>query len=83
MTITIAMTSNGQFTLPVEVRRALTLDEKGDKLTLDFNPAKQQAILSKPISIEDIQKRAKKYIKPGTKPVTDASAFFETREPRL
>jgi bifunctional DNA-binding transcriptional regulator/antitoxin component of YhaV-PrlF toxin-antitoxin module len=83
MTITITMTSKGQFTLPAEVRRAFTLDKKGDKLTLDFDPTKQQAILSKPISFDDIQARAKKYIKPGTKPVSDASAFFETREPRL
>lgn len=83
MTITITMTSKGQFTLPANVRRAMALRKQGDKLVLDFNPTRQQAILSKPISFDDIQARAKTYIKPGTVPLGDVDALYDTREPRL
>jgi bifunctional DNA-binding transcriptional regulator/antitoxin component of YhaV-PrlF toxin-antitoxin module len=79
----ITMTSKGQFTLPANVRRALGLHKPGEKLTLDLNAASQQIVLSKPISFADIQARSQKYIKPGTTPLTDADAFYNTREPRL
>jgi len=82
MTLTITMTSKGQFTLPANVRRALGLHKPGEKLTLDLNAASQQVVLSKPISFADIQARAKTYVKPGTTPLTDADAFYNAREPR-
>jgi len=77
------MTSKGQFTLPAYVRKSMDLRKRGDKLMLDFSPNKQQATLSKPVSIDAIQARAKTYIKPGTVPLRDVDAFYETREPRL
>jgi len=83
MTILITVTSKGQFTLPVSVRRAMFLREQGDKLVLDFSPSKQQATLSKPISFDEIQARARTYIKPGTVPLRSADALYEMREPRL
>jgi bifunctional DNA-binding transcriptional regulator/antitoxin component of YhaV-PrlF toxin-antitoxin module len=83
MNITITMTSKGQFTLPASVRKAMALHKQGDKLVLDFSPAKKQAILSKPISFEDIQAKAKAYIKPGTVPLSDVNSLYETRKPRL
>lgn len=83
MEITITMTSKGQFTLPANVRKAMALRKQGDKLILDFSPTSQQAILSKPISFEAIQARAKAYIKPDSKLLTDADALYNTREPRL
>lgn len=82
MTITITMTSKGQFTLPARVRKALALQHKGAKLTLDFNPDGQRVVLSKPVSFADIQAKAQKYIKPGTPPLTDVDALFNTREAR-
>lgn len=82
MSITITMTSKGQFTLPANVRKAMALRKPGDKLVLDFNPTKQQAILSRPVSLEDIQAKAQTYIKPGTKPLLDVDALYNTREPR-
>lgn len=81
--ITITMTSKGQFTLPASVRRAMALRNQGDKLMLDFNPVKGEAILTKPTSFADIQARAKAYIRPGTVPLGDVDTFYETREPRL
>lgn len=83
MAITITMTSKGQITLPANVRRAMALHKRGDKLILDFSPAAQQVVLTKPVSFADIQARAKQYIKPGTTPLTDVDAFYNTREPRL
>jgi len=77
------MTSKGQFTLPASVRKAMSLRKQGDKLVLDFSPTKKQATLSKPISFEDIQARAKMYIKPGTVPLQDVDALYGKREPRL
>jgi bifunctional DNA-binding transcriptional regulator/antitoxin component of YhaV-PrlF toxin-antitoxin module len=83
MTVTITMTSKGQFTLPAEVRKAMALRKQGDKLVLDFSPSKQQATLSKPVSLDAIQTKAKSYVRPGTEPLVDAGALYETREPRL
>lgn len=83
MTVTITMTSKGQFTLPASVRKAMALHKRGDKLVLEFSPTKQQAILSKPVSFDEIQAKAKKYIKPGTAPLRDVDAFYGSREPRL
>ena len=77
------MTSKGQFTLPAGVRRAMALHKQGDKLVLDFSPASQQVVLSKPVSFEDIQAKAKTYINPGTKPLANVDALYNTREPRL
>jgi bifunctional DNA-binding transcriptional regulator/antitoxin component of YhaV-PrlF toxin-antitoxin module len=83
MTITITMTSKGQFTLPAQVRKAMALRQQGDKLTLDFSPASQQVVLSKPVSVSDIQAKAKSYIKPGTTALTDVDAFYNARDARL
>lgn len=83
MTITITMTSKGQFTLPTSVRKAMALNKQGDKLLLNFSPTKQQAILTKPASFTDIQARAKAYIKPGTPPLSSVTSFYETRDARI
>ena len=77
------MTSKGQFTLPADVRKAMALRKQGDKLILEFNPSKQQATLSKPISFDDIQARAQTYTKPGTVPLSNVDELYATREPRL
>ena len=83
MTVAITMTSKGQFTLPASVRKAMVLRNNGDKLILDFDPAKNQVILSKTPSFDDIQTRARSYVKRGTQPLVDAHALYEMREPRL
>lgn len=76
------MTSKGQFTLPATVRKALALRKQGDKLTLDFHPASQRIVLSKPMSFAEIQAKAQSYIKPGTIPLTDVDALYNTRTAR-
>lgn len=82
MTLMITMTSKGQFTLPASVRKAMALKKPGDRLILDFNPANQQVMLSKPVSFEDIQAKAQRSIKPGTPPLADVDALYNTRETR-
>jgi bifunctional DNA-binding transcriptional regulator/antitoxin component of YhaV-PrlF toxin-antitoxin module len=83
MSITITMTSKGQFTLPAGVRKAMMLRKQGDKLMLDFSSASQQVVLSKPVSFEDIQAKAKSYIKPGTTPLADVDVLYNARKTRL
>jgi bifunctional DNA-binding transcriptional regulator/antitoxin component of YhaV-PrlF toxin-antitoxin module len=82
MTTNITMTSKGQFTLPAGVRKAMALQKQGDKLTLDFRPTSKEIVLSKPMSFEDIQAKAKTYITAGTTPLTDVDALYNTREAR-
>jgi bifunctional DNA-binding transcriptional regulator/antitoxin component of YhaV-PrlF toxin-antitoxin module len=82
MTITITMTSKGQFTLPARVRKAMALQQRGDKLTLAFHPDSRQIVLSKPMSFAAIQAKAQGFIKPGTAPLADVDALFNTREAR-
>lgn len=81
--ITITMTNKGQLTLPARVRKALALDQRGEKLTLTFEPASQQIVLSKPVSFAEIQAKARTYVKPGTPPLIDVDALYNKREARL
>jgi len=78
---TITVTSKGQFTMPIDVRRAFGITSKSRSLTLTYNPSTNQAKIEKPITFDQIQTIAKKYIKPGTSPLLDARKFYETRDP--
>ncbi len=77
---TITMTSKGQFTMPVSVRKALGLNQYSNTLKLLYNPATKIAKIEKPLTIDEIKARARRHIKPGTPPLLDAHAFFDTRE---
>lgn len=81
--ITITMTSKGQITLPARVRKAMALNQRGEKLILDFEPSSQQVVLSKPMSFAEIQAKAQSYVNPGTPPLMDVDAFYNMREARL
>lgn len=74
---TITLTSKGQVTLPVELRRNLNIKE-GDKLEVKFNQATQSITLSKPMTIDELSARATSYIKKGAKPVLDANAYWQS-----
>ncbi len=79
---TITLTSKGQFTMPVQVRRAFGIDSEGGKLTLLFNPQTKQAKIEQPASFETIQSMAASYMKPGVRPLENPRAFYEQREPK-
>lgn len=80
---TITMTSKGQFTMPVEVRKALGVSEKSNKLKIILNNKTNEASIKKPLDFDEISAIAKSYIKPGIEPLLDPRAFFETRKPRI
>jgi bifunctional DNA-binding transcriptional regulator/antitoxin component of YhaV-PrlF toxin-antitoxin module len=71
------MTSKGQFTLPVAVRRELGLKKAGDTLTLDFDKSSQKATIYKPVTIEELSERISSYIKPGTEPVLNVDEYYQ------
>lgn len=77
MKTTITITSKGQTTLPVDVRRKLGLAKTGGTLHLDFNEQKAEAILTKPMGIEELSERITSYIKPGTKPVLNVDDYYQ------
>jgi bifunctional DNA-binding transcriptional regulator/antitoxin component of YhaV-PrlF toxin-antitoxin module len=80
---TINMTSKGQFTMPFALRREFGLSKLPAKLTLKYNPSTKVARIEKPISFEEVQRLARRHLKPGSKPLLDAKAYYQTRKPRI
>ena len=84
MKTTITITSKGQTTLPVDMRRKLGLPQSGGVLHIDFNEHKHEVVISKPMTIEELSKQASSYIKPGTKPVLNVDEYYQKhRKPRV
>lgn len=54
MNTSITMTSKGQFTLPIEIRKALKL-QTGDHLQVSFDQEKKKISITKPMTIEEVQ----------------------------
>lgn len=78
MRSSITITSKGQTTLPVDIRRKLGLNNKGGVLQIDFDEQNGRLTITKPVTIDDVSARASKYIKPGTKPLTDVDDYYQT-----
>ena len=79
---TITITSKGQTTIPAPVRRKLGLDKGGGVLQINFNENKNELVISKAISIDELSKKLTGYIKPGVKPLVDADAFYQANRTR-
>lgn len=77
MKATITITSKGQTTLPVAIRRKLGLAKTGGTLHINFNEQKSEAIITKPLGVEELSKHISGYIKPGTKPVLDVDSYYQ------
>jgi len=77
MTTTITITSKGQTTIPVEVRRKLGIDSAGGVLILDFDELSNQAVIKNPRSIEEMSLRLTKKIKPGIKPLENVGEWIQ------
>lgn len=73
---TISLTSKGQLTLPVEVRRALNL-KKSDKLELSYNPETQKVTITKPMSLQELSTMASSYIKKGQHPLKNVDEYYQ------
>ncbi len=77
MRTTLTITSKGQTTIPVEIRKKLGISDDGGILSIDFNEQKGAAIITKPMSIELLSEIVSKNIQPGTVPVIDADSYYQ------
>jgi AbrB family looped-hinge helix DNA binding protein len=78
----VTITSKGQTTIPAPIRRKLGLDRTGGVLEMNFNENKNELVISKAISIDELSKRLSGYIKPGVKPLVDVDDFYQTNRTR-
>jgi AbrB family looped-hinge helix DNA binding protein len=80
------MSSKGQIVIPAPLRRQAEL-APGDGVIIDFDEATQELRLRKAdflaAQIDAATTEFTSWIKPGTPPLKDVSALYETREPRL
>ena len=77
MNTIITITSKGQTTLPVAFRRKLGVPKAGGRLQVHFDEQKNEIVLSKPLSIEELSQQISRYIKPGTKPLIDIRGYIQ------
>ena len=73
---TISLTSKGQLTLPVEVRRALNL-KKSDTLELTYNAETRKVTITKPMSLEELSTMASSYIKKDQNTLEDVDEYYQ------
>lgn len=73
----ITITSKGQTTIPAAFRRKLGLDPKGGALEIRFDEAKNELVIARPLSIDELTKKLSSYVKPGTEPLTDVDAYYQ------
>ncbi|MCR4278234.1 MAG: type II toxin-antitoxin system PrlF family antitoxin [Candidatus Berkelbacteria bacterium] len=77
MKTTITVTSKGQTTLPVAIRRHLGVGSSGGVLRASFDEHNKQLLISKPIDIEKFSNRISKYIKVGSTPVLNVDDYYQ------
>jgi len=82
MKTTLTITSKGQTTIPVSIRRKLGVDKTGGVLQVSFDENTNKLTISKPLSITDLSNKLSTYIKPGTTPLVDVDAFYQASRER-
>lgn len=80
MDTTITVTSKGQTTLPVAIRRRLGLADSGGVLRAHLDEDTGELTLTKPPSIAELSERLSRHIKPDTRPLLDVDGFYQSRE---
>ena len=78
---TITISSRGQIVIPARFRQKLKLKE-GDQLSVEIKEESNEITLQKVESIDEMAARFNSWIKPGTPPLMDTGAVFNTRPPR-
>ena len=73
----ITITSKGQTTLPVAMRRKLGLNHAGGKLQARFDERKGELVITRPTTIAELSERVSRNIRPGTTPVTDVDEYYQ------
>lgn len=79
---TLTITSKGQTTIPASIRRKLGLDKMGGVLQMSFNESKGELVVTKSLDIDELSEKLNSYIKPNTKPLTNADAFYQANRQR-
>lgn len=74
---TITVTSKGQTTIPAPIRNKLGLGKNGGVLKMSFNESKDELVISKPQSIDDLSNKLSSYIKPNTQPLSDVGTYYQ------
>ena len=74
------MREKGQVTIPARVREELGL-KPGDPVL--FEKTADGFTISRTMTLDERTDYMMEHMKPGVPPLTDASAFYQTREPRL
>lgn len=78
----ITITSKGQTTIPASYRRKLGIDAKGGALDIRFDEAKGELVIAKPLTIDGLSRKLTRYVKPGTKPLTDVDNYYQQHRER-
>lgn len=73
----LTITSKGQTTIPVAMRRSLGITNKGGVLFVDLDENKGKAVITKPLTPEELSERVSQNIKKGTKPVLDVGVYYQ------
>ena len=85
MTVAI-MSTKGQLVIPTDIRRQANL-EAGDGVVVEFVEKTQEIRLRKAASlVQEIDQMSScftSWVQSEIPPLEDASAYYETREPRL
>lgn len=78
MDVTLTITSKGQTTLPVALRRRLGLAESGGVLLAHLREDTGELIITKPPSADELSERLSRHIKPGTRPLLNVDDFYQS-----
>ncbi|MFD3593541.1 AbrB/MazE/SpoVT family DNA-binding domain-containing protein [Nocardia sp. NPDC058640] len=78
MDASITVTSKGQTTLPVAMRRRLGLADTGGTLHAHLDEETGHLVLSRPPSLREINKRFSRYIKSGTPPLQNVDEYYQS-----
>jgi bifunctional DNA-binding transcriptional regulator/antitoxin component of YhaV-PrlF toxin-antitoxin module len=78
---TLVVSSKGQVTIPIELRRMFKVNKPGDKLRLKLNQDGNVNLL-KPSNLDDLHQYLAPKLK-GKKPLENPREFYKNREPRI
>lgn len=72
----LTITSKGQTTIPVAIRKKLGIGPQGGSLLFEYDDAQQALIVRGAPGLRDIAKKFSAYIKPGTVPLENVSDWI-------
>lgn len=75
MTI-VTLTSKGQLTLPIEVRRALGLKDS-DKLELSYSSESRKVTITKPMTVEELSAMTSRLPRRKIEPIRDVDSYYQ------